>query len=202
MLDEQKDKARESLKEVSALLTGPSSEPSTHPKHPYTLRGVSTEPHITYVLCPVAEQAENMDVEKTEGQPTEGEPGVEQPPQRPAQYEWWRISTSSSDSSNMTKMASHAISSRARHLSVRKGHLRGISMTRRTKIPRSLWKAKSKRANRPTVSVQKVSEEDVLKAAREEGRAALLVYANERAMDRTLVRPLPGPLRVCISVEA
>lgn len=48
-LTEEKEKARESLRELSKLYTKPSTEAGQPPTHKYTLCGVSTSNHITYV---------------------------------------------------------------------------------------------------------------------------------------------------------
>ena len=68
-------------------MTGPSPNPKFHPRHPYTLRGVSTEPHILYVLYPVTSDNDARE------------------------YQWWRISYSSIDSRPATKVVSRDMAS-------------------------------------------------------------------------------------------
>ncbi|KAI9826835.1 MAG: hypothetical protein M1832_005774 [Thelocarpon impressellum] len=123
-LEEQKEKARQRLREISSLMTEPHEDPDLNPTHRYTLRGVSTDPHVTYVLYPGT---------------LESPPDPDDP--NPREYQWWRLSYASKDAKPVTKM--------------------------------------------------KVDEDLVLQAATEEGRSAVLVYANERAMDERRILPLP-----------
>ncbi|RHZ63892.1 uncharacterized protein CDV56_105571 [Aspergillus thermomutatus] len=82
-LENRKQKAVETLRNYSKILTEPSESPTEPPHHRYTLRGVCTEPHITYVLKPRtshnSEQATNL--ESSAGD----------------QWQWWRISFSTDD---------------------------------------------------------------------------------------------------------
>lgn len=48
-LGDEREKARESLRELSKLYTKPATEAGQPPIHKYTLCGVSTSNHITYV---------------------------------------------------------------------------------------------------------------------------------------------------------
>ncbi|KAI9837545.1 MAG: hypothetical protein M1819_007196 [Sarea resinae] len=115
VLDEQKEKARASLRDLSRLLTDESEDVELKPKQRYTLRGVSTEPHITYVLHALDEDANDNT-----------------PDAVARKEQWWRICYSASESKPVSKT--------------------------------------------------KVRETQVLKAAREESRSALLVYASEKAV--------------------
>ncbi|KAL3476838.1 hypothetical protein BJX99DRAFT_134634 [Aspergillus californicus] len=75
-LEVRKQQAMESLKSYSKFLSEPSVSPGEPPVHKYTLRGVCTEPHVTYVLRP-----------KPNGSNDDIEP----------EYEWWRTSFSVDD---------------------------------------------------------------------------------------------------------
>lgn len=239
VLDEQKEMARASLKEVSALLTRPSNERGTSPLHAYTLRGVSTDPYITYVLRAVDNEDGAVDGtaerESTEGV-VDGEPA-----QRGSTmgYQWWRILFSTSDAKPVTKMASQIISPRicptgggggggsARRGRISRPRVRYGKQSRRVNgmASRSNKRGKgtikmtmisslsssekqplkgNRQANGWNVCVQKVSEDQVLTAAREEGRTAILVYASDKAMDRkeNPIRPLPPALEVRIFLLA
>ncbi|KAI9677494.1 MAG: hypothetical protein M1817_006448 [Caeruleum heppii] len=83
-LEDQKEAARRSLNELSTLLTDPVGQDEDtkkpRPKHRYTLRGVSTEPSVTYVLYPV-----------------DTSPRTDEDEDRPQQWQWWRISFSTTD---------------------------------------------------------------------------------------------------------
>ncbi|KAI9818461.1 MAG: hypothetical protein M1827_000520 [Pycnora praestabilis] len=119
-LDNQKEKARSTLKQLSNLLTHRSENPEDPPHHFYTLRGVSTEPHTTYVLHKVDKDA----MDSTPDALTRG-------------WQWWKLDYSAVDT-------------------------------------------------RP-LSTKKVMEVQVLKAAREDSRSALLVYASEKAVNEKIV---------------
>ena len=55
-----REQAQEKLKELSQLYTKPSENPDEPPHHEYTLRGVSTTSHTTYVLEPAKPDADEM----------------------------------------------------------------------------------------------------------------------------------------------
>ncbi|KKK19695.1 hypothetical protein ARAM_007046 [Aspergillus rambellii] len=80
-LEERKQSALETLRGYSQFLTEPSASPSEPPLRKYTLRGVCTEPHVTYVL------------KRTE---PHGD-GADSTPKLDEAYEWWRISFSLDD---------------------------------------------------------------------------------------------------------
>lgn len=99
-LEEQKEKARHSLREVSAMLTAPSENPQFNPKHRYKLRGVSTDPNITYILGRVEEASDNA----LDSEPY-GEDGIAVDDST-MEEQWWRISYSSADTKPMQKTVS------------------------------------------------------------------------------------------------
>ncbi|KAI9374237.1 hypothetical protein BJX61DRAFT_325631 [Aspergillus egyptiacus] len=75
-LEERKQQALKSLRSYSRFLTEPSASPGEPPVRKYTLRGVCTEPHVTYVL--------------RRGVGSENDNSA-------ADYEWWRVSFSVDD---------------------------------------------------------------------------------------------------------
>lgn len=129
-LDEQKDKARESLAEISAVLTRPSDDPKINPRRRYTLRGVSTEPHITYVLCAMeGEDANNASVNQENR-----EEGHEMATKN---YQWWRMSFTSGDSNPVSKTVSYGsgVSSKTRQ-----SHFVSCTESNRRTSPTSRWR--------------------------------------------------------------
>jgi hypothetical protein len=82
-LNEERDKARVALKNLSNLYIEPSEDPEAPKLHPYTLRGVSTTKDTFYV-CRVSEpDLINMNLESTD-QSNAGQ--------------WWRIHYATSGS--------------------------------------------------------------------------------------------------------
>jgi hypothetical protein len=142
-LEERKQQALESLRGSSKFLTEPSGTPGEPPVHKYTLRGVCTEPHVTYVLrrrIPEPETAPSDD------------------------YDWWRISFSVDDAKT------------------RQAETGGTSSA-------------PKDADVIGYTAHKVREVEVLRAAREESKNVLLVYANSNAMNFK-EEPVPPTLQV------
>ncbi|CAI7571444.1 unnamed protein product [Penicillium manginii] len=82
-LESKKQKALETMRTYSKTLTEPSDSPGEPPIHKYTLRGVCTEPHVTYVLR--SERASDPN------------DLMELDNQSDAQDQWWRISYSAED---------------------------------------------------------------------------------------------------------
>ncbi|CAG8899726.1 unnamed protein product [Penicillium egyptiacum] len=84
-LELRKQSAIESLREISKALTEPPKSPSEPPVYKYTLRGVCTEPHVTYVLS----------------NPKTTAPGhlmdMDSDTEKSNDYQWWRISFSAED---------------------------------------------------------------------------------------------------------
>lgn len=84
-LEIRKQSAMESLREISKTLIEPPKSPSEPPFHKYTLRGVCTEPHVTYVLS----------------SPRTTTPGhlmdMDSETENNNDYQWWRISFSGED---------------------------------------------------------------------------------------------------------
>ncbi|KAJ5322709.1 hypothetical protein N7452_010998 [Penicillium brevicompactum] len=150
-LEERKQSTLESLREISKTLTEPSESPSEPPIYKYTLRGVCTQPHVTYVLSDP--QTTAGDLMEMDSDPHDN-------------YQWWRISYSAEDG-------------KARQAEKKqKQNETGTG------------------ASGDTIgyTIRKVSETEVLRAAREEWSSVLLVYASGNAMDAQ-VNPAPPQLQ-------
>ena len=136
----------DTLRNYSKILTEPSESPTEPPYHKYTLRGVCTEPHITYVL-----------------RPREGATSSES--RADDEWQWWRISFSTDDAKTR-----RAESSRDDHAAPNNADVIGYT-------------------------ARKVREIEVLRAAREECKSVLLVYASANAV-RAQEGQIPPPLQV------
>ncbi|KAL3486714.1 hypothetical protein BJX62DRAFT_214713 [Aspergillus germanicus] len=147
-LEERKQQALESLRGSSKFLTEPSDTPGEPPVHKYTLRGVCTEPHVTYVL-------------------RRRIPDPETPPSD--DYDWWRISFSVDDAKT------------------RQAETGGTSSA-------------PKDADVIGYTAHKVREVEVLRAAREESKNVLLVYANSNAMNFK-EEPVPPTLQAFVDAD-
>ncbi|KAL4884177.1 ubiquitin interaction motif protein [Aspergillus karnatakaensis] len=146
-LDDRQQQALETLRSCSKFLTEPSHSPGEPPVHKYTLRGVCTEPHVTYVL----------------------RRNVLDKPDEPASddYQWWRLSFSVDDARSRQ--------AQARNNSAPNADVIGYT-------------------------ARKVREVEVLRAAREESKNVLLVYANSNAMGYK-EEALPGALENFINTD-
>ena len=88
--------AKKNLEEASKpLLTQVSDDPTTSPQHPYTLRGVSTDPDTTYLLYPVVEEDEKT---------TNLEDNFIDTNKGGSAYEWWKIVYSEMDPKPVVKI--------------------------------------------------------------------------------------------------
>ncbi|KFY09227.1 hypothetical protein V491_08312 [Pseudogymnoascus sp. VKM F-3775] len=92
-LTDEREKARESLRELSKLYTKPAAEPGQPPKHKYTLCGVSISNHITYVRRRAEPDLIEMDLD-ADGTAKDAD-------------QWWKIeySPSGSQQVNVSKVA-------------------------------------------------------------------------------------------------
>jgi hypothetical protein len=88
-LEIQKQKALETLRSYSKILTEPSENPQEPPHIKYTLRGVCTTPSVTYVL-----RREQSSEAEQSGTPSTNLSG---------QWQWWRISFSVDDAKDAEK---------------------------------------------------------------------------------------------------
>lgn len=82
-LEIKKQKALETMRSYSKTLTEPSDSPAEPPTHKYTLRGVCTEPHVTYVLK-YDQTSDTSDAMEIDGE-------------NHSRAQWWRISYSAED---------------------------------------------------------------------------------------------------------
>lgn len=139
-LEKRKQSAVETMRTYSKALTEPSENPSEPPLHKYTLRGVCTEPHVTYIL-------------KRNDNSNAGD-AMEVDDENKSDYQWWRISFSTEDGKTRQAEKREAQGDQA---ATQNGDVVGYT-------------------------ARKVREIEVLRAAREESRTVLLVYASDRAM--------------------
>ncbi|KAE8354814.1 hypothetical protein BDV28DRAFT_69842 [Aspergillus coremiiformis] len=153
-LVQRRETAIETLRSYTKILTEPSHISGKTPHHKYTLRGVCTKPHVTYVLRPQPRQNEMADTMSTAVN----------------EWQWWRISFSTDDA-------------KARPAESQQGDT-----------------SSSKNADVIGYTARKVREVEVLKAAREESKSALLVYANDNAMNFQ-EEPVPFPLQEFVNAD-
>jgi hypothetical protein len=143
----------ETLRGYSKLLTEAPDAPGEPPLRKYTLRGVCTEPHITYVLKR-ADANGSGDLMDLDGEQATGD-------------QWWRISYSTED--GKTRQAAKR-EAQGNTVASQDGDVIGYT-------------------------ARKVREIEVLRAAREEWRSVLLVYASDAAVNAP-VETAPTQLQV------
>ncbi|OJD10957.1 hypothetical protein AJ78_08169 [Emergomyces pasteurianus Ep9510] len=166
-LEERKAQALESLRRYSKELTTASDDPMKPPHNKYTLRGVCTHPYVTYVL-----RRRETNVKGTD-RPTSLNPA-------PDEWQWWRISFSVDDAK-----ARHAEATQTPVVPSFHQHPANSQQQRRPRVPLPT------NADVVGYTVRPVREIEVLRAAREEARSVLLVYANENAVNFKEVHPPP-----------
>ena len=89
-LDQQEVVARTTLEKISAQMTEPDpTNPSHSPVLRYTIRGVITDPHITYVLYPTARSPSAATT-----------PSSDDAPSNSPSFQWFRLSFSTTDAIN------------------------------------------------------------------------------------------------------
>ncbi|OAX78593.1 hypothetical protein ACJ72_07099 [Emergomyces africanus] len=158
-LEERRAQALESLRRYSKELTTASDDPAKPPHNKYTLRGVCTHPYVTYVL-----RRHETNVEGTDKPPSSNP--------TPDGWQWWRISFSVDDAKARQAEASQT----PVVPSVHENPANSQQQTRRrVPLPNN--------ADVAGYTVRPVREIEVLRAAREEARSVLLVYANENAVN-------------------
>ncbi len=165
ILDQEKEAVRADLKRLSAMLTEPSTDPERPPHHQYSLRGVSTEPHTTYVLRPLDSSA----ADNTPDAVSRG-------------WQWWKLSYSTTETKPLSRTASPSYKSSYFNF-LSESALRALNVSNKP-VKKSSYgssSSDSSQANMMTYAQQKVPEIQVLKAARDECRTVLLIYASEKA---------------------
>jgi hypothetical protein len=173
--------------------TQPSSDPNEPPTHRYTLRGVSTKPHITYVLRPVIEDLIDISDDNS------GEAKDESSGNCAGEtaWQWWRISFSDEESHSSGELPILGPPTQAEaevtETLGRNGYGQFSDWSRKVQQPES----------RSGFSVRKVREVEVLKAAREESNSVLLVYASDEAikLDPGRVPDLMPELRAFVEAD-
>lgn len=83
-LNEEREKAIDSLRELSKLYTHPSELPNQPPLHKYTLRGVSPSKNTVYICRTAVPELIDIDLE-SEGSQPKGD-------------QWWKIHYEPSES--------------------------------------------------------------------------------------------------------
>jgi hypothetical protein len=189
-LEEQKERTLEVYRSVTQQFTQPSSDPNEPPTHRYTLRGVSTKPHITYVLRPVVEDL--MDVSDDNSGEAKDEFSAGE-----TAWQWWRISFSDEESHFSGELPilgpPTQAEAEATEMLVMSGYGQVSDWSRKIQQPES----------RSGFSVRKVREIEVLKAAREESNSVLLVYASDEAikLDPNHIPNLTPELRTFVEAD-
>ncbi|PGH12297.1 hypothetical protein AJ79_04363 [Helicocarpus griseus UAMH5409] len=85
-LEHRKSEALDSLRRYSKELTAASDDPAKPPYNKYTLRGVCTQPHVTYILRPRRRSTDRADGTSANQTSSDGNG-----------WQWWRISFSVDD---------------------------------------------------------------------------------------------------------
>ncbi|EEP78827.1 predicted protein [Uncinocarpus reesii 1704] len=174
-LSQKEQQVKESLKRFSKSLTEKDDDSEKPPHHKYTLRGVSTHPHLMYVLkrVPGAKNMRDIFPDMT----FENE------------WEWWRISFSVEDGKNTTH--------RPIQDPLRVSRSDGSSyLLDRTK-PRILIPNHQEPYG---YTITPARELEVLQAAKEDHSSVLLVYANEDAVQYEGAE-LPEPLQAFLDAD-
>ncbi|EED17601.1 conserved hypothetical protein [Talaromyces stipitatus ATCC 10500] len=83
-LEAEKQAARDTLRNHSKILTESAVSSDDPPHYKYTLRGLCTAPHITYIL-------------RKDSPPRADEDLIEMEDKKPEEWHWWRISFSTDD---------------------------------------------------------------------------------------------------------
>lgn len=183
-LENESRKLQAELRTTTAGLTTPDPESSFSPYHRYTLRGLSTKPYIMYVLQPAAGATQVDEAESSE----------------PARWQWWRISLSDEESKPDVPVA---YGPNPQSSSYEQGN------SVRASGPFSSWppndmhhnlSSSERQGKVVTYKISKVSEDDVLRAAREEDDSITLVYASDRAVNFQ-GSSLSGPLQMFVKAD-
>ncbi|EXJ79672.1 hypothetical protein A1O3_07952 [Capronia epimyces CBS 606.96] len=165
-LEQKKTELNRKSRQIALNLTKPTPQNPNFPYRKYTLQGVSTKPEITYLRLPNKDLLHLDDDQDNSGG---------------SAYQWWRCSWLQDDSQTLypsvtimgpVTQAQAEAAKREQNASVENNDGDGGSKP---------------------YSVSKISESEVLEAARREHSSVLLVYANENAMHfkgSELSRPL------------
>lgn len=176
---------RAELRATTAELTKPEVESPLSPTHRYTLRGISTGKHITYVLQPAVEALPEAETGNTESDP----------------WQWWRLSMSSEEVNHNPSLpfgpnpqpfppSQQGVSNAAN----------GLFSPWPASTNENKEAASELNGNVFAYSIRKVTEDDVLKAAREEDDSITLVYASDKAVSFQ-TSTLSGPLQMFVKAD-
>lgn len=184
-LEHESEKLRVELEKTTAELTVFDPDQSTSPFHRYTLRGVCTKQHIAYVLRSSAERSKDLE-------------GKISPS---SQWQWWRISLETEEPKHKISTV-HGPNPKPPQSSEQASSLNASG-------PFSTWQPTTSNngqssleqdGNVTTYEIRKVSEQDVLKAAREEDDSITLVYASDKAISFQ-ASALSGPLQMFVKAD-
>lgn len=167
LLEQRKSDLRAKMKEIARQLTQPTAESPDVPHHRYTLQGVSTKPHITYL------RHRNTDLllEEDDGSSDN------------AEWQWWRMAwiqdeiqaQQQSQRANAPTMGP-LTQAQAEVSTKNLGFTAGLSFD-------NLIKSKAPDLDVPKpYTVQKVTEDEVLLAVKKEHSSVILVYASDDAL--------------------
>jgi hypothetical protein len=183
--ERERQELRTKLRIKTAQLTEPNVEESSSPSHRFTLRGVSTKQHVTYVLQPAAEALQEPEAESSVS----------------GQWQWWRISSSTEKPGDKTSVVQgpNPKPPPPSEQAVSFGVSGPFSPWPPTGTHNDLLSSEHNE-NVVSYTVRKVSEADVLKAAREEDDSITLVYASDKAVDFRGTA-LSGPLQMFVKAD-
>ena len=173
-LEEQKNKIREEFRKLGLWMTAPVAGPAKSPHKKYYLSGVTTKPWITYVRVKqekdLIEFEEQEDVMTTETEQTEADTPDEAAKGGDANWQWWRVSFSRDEASPSREPVSFH------------PPLIGPTTQQEAYIADKARQVGQQQGDAVGFSVKKISEDEVLKAAREESTQVIAVYASEEAI--------------------
>ncbi|KAH8701803.1 hypothetical protein BGW36DRAFT_289204 [Talaromyces proteolyticus] len=113
-LETEKQEARDSLRKYSKIFTEPSASDDQSPHRKYTLRGVCTAPHVTFVL---RRNSHDGSEDLIEMEDTNAE-----------EWQWWRISFSADDAK--TQQAAKSENTKRRNLAPKNADIVGFTTTK------------------------------------------------------------------------
>ena len=178
-LELKREELRARFRAMTAELISPKDEPSLSTFHKYTLRGVSTKPHVTYVLRSTAEASQQSEA----GSSVSG------------QWQWWRIEAKKHFSA-YGPQPQPAPSSEQQNSINSSGPFSPLS----SGTTQHNQSSSENTGNVLAYTINRVGEEDVLKAAREEHDSVTLVYASEKAVSFR-GSALSGPLQTFVKAD-
>ena len=155
-LNTEKQQAIDAYENIMSELTAPSPHSIRSPTHRYTLRGVSTLPHVTYFRQP------SSDVRPSSEEAVNDE------------WDWWRVSFSIEDGQLQQQEKNAAAGISASNTNDQSGQ---------SGFPASQLLSKPENDELIGYTLKKMTESDVLAAAETESKSVLVVYASDTAVN-------------------